>query len=130
MNGDDPKRVILLVEDEVVVRNLVRMVLERDGYSVLEAEDGERGLQLSRSFKGPIDLVLSDVRMPHLEGTEMVGVIARERPGIKVLLMSGRTSGAIPREMGASFMHKPFLPIQLSGKIRELLESEGVFREI
>src|SRR5258708_5069765 len=87
------KIVILLAEDEHLVRNLVRTILINEGYAVLDANDGEHALEISRGFPGSIHMLLTDVKMPKMNGLELSQQIARERPGIKVLIMSGKTSG-------------------------------------
>src|SRR5215208_726823 len=81
--------VILVAEDEVVVRNVVRIVLEGQGYFILAANDGQEALTISRQYPGIIHALLSDVKMPKMDGLQLRETILRERPGIKVLLMSG-----------------------------------------
>jgi CheY-like chemotaxis protein len=91
-----PKRLILLVEDEPMVRNVVQTVLDKAGFASLTAADGERALELSRAYAGNIDLVLSDVEMPRVNGIQLAEQIQRERPGTPVLLMSGFSPSALP----------------------------------
>jgi two-component system, cell cycle sensor histidine kinase and response regulator CckA len=111
--------VILLAEDEPLVRNLLRTVLTEDGYSVLDAHNGERALELSRGYTGAIQILITDIRMPGMDGLELTSHIIKERPGIKVLLMSGKVPGE-PLVLGdARFLRKPFMPQTL----RELLKS-------
>src|SRR5215467_275314 len=110
--------VILVVDDEVMIRNIVRSLLEREGYFILAAHDGEEALHISRKFPGTIHAVLCDVGMPKMDGLELRERLLAERPGIQVLLMSGDVgspSGNIP------FLAKPFGPAILLGRIRQLL---------
>ena len=116
---------ILLVEDEDSVRQLVRDTLESKGYLVIEAENGECGLQASAKHSGKIDLVITDVVMPGLGGREMVEKLMKSRPQTKVLYLSGYTEDAILSEggieSGTSFLQKPFTLQNLSRKVREVL---------
>ena len=111
--------VILVVEDEPFVRDLIRYILETAGYAVLTAADGEQALQVSRTFPTTIDLLVSDVLMPKLGGMELCEQILRERPALKVLLMSG-TVVEQPRE-GVPFLRKPFRAEILRDHVRRLL---------
>ena len=99
------KPVILVADDETPVRELVRHILETAGYAVLTAADGEQALQVSRTFSSTIHLLLSDVLMPKLGGMALREQILRERPGMKVLLLSGTVEE--PPE-GVEFLRKPF----------------------
>ena len=81
--------VILVADDEVLIRNLVTLLMQREGYFVLSAADGQEGLELSRKYPGTIDLVITDVQMPRLNGTDLCAHLLEDRPGIKVLVMSG-----------------------------------------
>ena len=111
--------VILVVEDEPFVRDLIRYILETAGYAVLTAADGEQALQVSRKFPTTIHLLVSDVLMPKLGGMELCEQILRERPALKVLLMSG-TVVEQPRE-GVAFLRKPFRAEILRDHVRRLL---------
>ena len=114
--------VILLAEDEPLVRNLLRTLLTEDGYSVLDAHNGERALELSRQYEGSIHLLVSDIRMPGMDGVELSNHIIRERPGIKVLLMSGKVPGE-PLILGdARFLRKPFLPQTLREVLKTMID--------
>jgi CheY-like chemotaxis protein len=108
-------RIVLVVEDESAIREFLRTVLEGMGFVVLEASNGEEALAITRSFTGPIDLVISDVRMPKMDGLEMVYHLHGERPGIKVLLISGYSTESVPRDLTKDLLHKPF-SLQNSGK--------------
>jgi two-component system, cell cycle sensor histidine kinase and response regulator CckA len=117
---------ILLVEDDDVVRGLMRTVLERHGYKVLEASQGIEAIQLSDDHQGPLHMLLTDVVMPHMNGRQLYLQLAARRPGLKVLYMSGYTGGAIAHlgelEAEAAFLQKPFPAETLARKLRQVLE--------
>jgi two-component system cell cycle sensor histidine kinase/response regulator CckA len=117
---------VLLVEDEDAVRSLARHVLRSCGYTVLEADDGQRAVQLVEDHRGPIDLVVSDVVMPYLGGRQLVERLSALRPGLKVLFMSGYTDDAVVRHgvltTDYAFLQKPFTPPILAQKVREVLD--------
>jgi len=113
-------KTILVVEDDDLIRSIVRIVLERLGYVLLEACDGADGLIVSRNFSGRIDLVVSDVKMPIMDGPEMVSRLQVERPGIKVLLISAYSTQSLPPELTKDFLPKPFLPAGIEQKVQEI----------
>lgn len=116
---------ILLVEDEERLCSLVHQVLEAHGYSVLEAHNGSEAIEVSRSYEGTIDLLLTDIVMPQMRGSELARQLAAERPTMGVLFMSGY-SDEIPRrelERRGQFIQKPFLMAHLTRRIRELLDA-------
>jgi two-component system cell cycle sensor histidine kinase/response regulator CckA len=121
MTDSNAKSTILLAEDEPAIRNLVGFALERKGYSVLAASNGEEAVKLSRQYPGTIDLLLSDVRMPKMDGLQAAQVIQHERPDIRVLLMTGESSCGVPPQLEAALIRKPFLPMVLLEKVRVLL---------
>jgi two-component system, cell cycle sensor histidine kinase and response regulator CckA len=112
------KPVILVVDDEAQVRDFIRYILETDGYAVLTAADGEQALHVFRTFPTTIHLLLSDVLMPKLGGIDLREQILRERPGMKVLLLSGTVEE--PPE-GVEFLRKPFQAEILTQQVRRLL---------
>jgi len=118
---------ILVAEDEDGVRNLAREVLEKYGYTVLEATNGEEALAVVDRHAGPLDLLLSDVVMPRMGGPELAEALVERRPNVKVLYMSGYTEHPMVRrgvvESGVAFLQKPFTPTVLVSRIREVLES-------
>jgi PAS domain S-box-containing protein len=117
---------ILLAEDEDGVRALARLALLASGYDVLEARDGEAALAVSRGHDGPIHLLLTDVVMPKLGGRQLADALTGERPGVRVLFLSGYTGDAIVRhgvlESGTEFLQKPFTPLALARKVRDVLD--------
>jgi PAS domain S-box-containing protein len=116
---------VLLVEDATAVRSVIRQVLERLGYAVLDAADGQLALEVAARHHGPIDLVITDIVMPALGGREMAERLRKVRPEIRILYTSGYTDDAIVRsgvlDAQFVFMQKPFTPETLAAKVREAL---------
>jgi CheY-like chemotaxis protein len=104
--------VILVADDDVFVRNLVRLLLQRQGYIILCASDGQEGLELSRKYPGTIDLVITDVKMPRLNGMDLCAHLLEERPKIKVIVMSGSDM----KEIVSQNVNLPFLPKPFDGE--------------
>src|SRR5215472_9939254 len=105
------KTVILLAEDDATVRNLVALMLFKEGYAVLAANDGQEALDICRQFKDPIHLLLSDKTMPRMTGAELAEQVLKKRSEIKILLMSGETPDAILNQNTPdAFLRKPFMP--------------------
>ncbi|MBZ5722952.1 MAG: PAS domain S-box protein [Acidobacteriia bacterium] len=117
---------VLLVEDEAAVRQSTTEFLTLNGYTVLEAKNGQDALRVARSYLGPIDLMVSDVVMPHMGGAQVAEQLAAERPAMKVLFMSGYAESTILRhgviDVQNCFLQKPFTLKALARKIREILE--------
>ena len=116
---------ILLVEDEAMVRSLVQSILQAEGYTVLEAGHGSEALALAAQHQGPIDLLLTDVVMPHMSGRELAERLKTLRPQIKLLYMSGYTDDAVVQRglltAEVEYLSKPFLPNTLVSKVHEVL---------
>lgn len=116
---------ILLVEDEEMVRNLTLNILEDRGYQVLAARNGDEALEISSSHPGPIDMMITDVVMPRMNGRQIAESINSLRPDIPVLYMSGYTDEAIVHhgviEPGTNFLEKPFTTEGLASKVRDVL---------
>jgi two-component system, cell cycle sensor histidine kinase and response regulator CckA len=114
-----PRRtgIILIVDDQENVRALLRRQLNDRGHTVLEAGDGAEALHLVRRRNGAVDLVLSDMVMPQMNGTELATRIGGEFPGIPVILMSAFAPAGVARvglgEAIVPVLHKPFDPVQL-----------------
>jgi len=114
--------VILVADAEVLIRNLVTILLQRDGHLVLSAANGHEGLELSRKYPGSIELVITDARMPRMNGTDLCAHLLQERPGIKVLVMSGADMGEIvSQNVNLPFLPKPFDGKTLMARVRALL---------
>jgi two-component system, cell cycle sensor histidine kinase and response regulator CckA len=120
MSLNEGKFVILVAEDEAVVRRVVQAALTHAGYEVLTAMDGAEALQVSRGYTGTIHLLLTDVCMPNVQGPELARQIAIERPGIRILMMTG-TSGVVTEHLPPKLLHKPFRPGHLIDEIAALL---------
>jgi PAS domain S-box-containing protein len=117
---------VLLVEDEDRVRDAIRRILGDAGYTVLEAFDGDEGLRIAERYDGRIDLLVTDVVMPALSGSELVDRLVPLRPETKVLYVSGYTAendvSASLTADGVDFLQKPFTEEALREKARSLLE--------
>ena len=118
---------VLLVEDEPSVRKLSQMVLEKHGYTVVEAANAEEALGLAQTREGPIHLILTDVVMPKMGGADLATRVLALRPEIRVLYMSGYTDDAIVRQglitEGRHFLQKPFTPAVLAKRVRDVLDA-------
>ena len=114
---------VLLVEDEMPIRSLVRTVLEEQGYRVIEAVDADEAARLSEEHRGPIHLLLTDIVMPGMNGHELASRLGSLYPDMKILFMSGYTGGTVVRSIpqNAAFIQKPFTPEALEQKLREVL---------
>jgi signal transduction histidine kinase len=121
---------ILVVEDEASVREIVLEGLKREGYSILAAGGGTEAVALAETHQGTIDLLLTDLVMPGMNGLDLAHRLTQMRPGMKVLCMSGHSEEAIGRfsEMGdgATFLQKPVTPSLLARKVREILDARPV----
>jgi two-component system cell cycle sensor histidine kinase/response regulator CckA len=116
---------ILLVEDSAALRELTRVILLRDGYRVLEAEDGVGALEVSRQYPGPIHLVLTDVVMPRMRGPQLAAEIVKQRPRVAVVFLSGYTEEAISQSdgiAGFTLVEKPYTADALLHSIRRVLD--------
>jgi CheY-like chemotaxis protein len=109
---------ILLAEDEAPLRNLLRRVLETRGYKVHAAADGLQALAIGQDRISELDLLVADIRMPGIDGSELARRLKEARPNLKVLLMSGYTEAC---DVAEPFLRKPFQPPALLARIRQLL---------
>ena len=110
--------VALVAEDEAILRNTLRRVLESVGFFVLTASDGEEALQISRKFVGTINVLVSDIIMPKLDGVALYKQVLRERPTMKVLLISAYVNAPVE---GVPFLRKPFHLAAFRQRVREML---------
>ena len=124
VRGDET---VLVVEDEDSVRQLVRQILEEHGHAVLTARHGRDALLTAERYERPIDLLVTDVVMPEMGGGELVERLLAQRPGLKVLYISGYSNDEVLRRgvqgATASFLHKPFTSDDLIRRVREVLEA-------
>jgi CheY-like chemotaxis protein len=115
----------MVVEDDVAVRDLVRLMLEANGYRVLAVEDAEEAARLCRATV--VDLLLTDVVMPGLNGRALAERLATIAPGMRILFMSGYSDEAVHRHgvlgESAAFLEKPFTERALARKVREVLDA-------
>jgi CheY-like chemotaxis protein len=118
---------VLLVEDQAETRSVIRETLHRRGYAVIDAANGVEAVEKARQHKDPIHLLLTDVVMPEMSGRRIAEILDAERPGIRVIYMSGYTDDAIVHhgilDAGLAFMQKPFAAEALLRKVREVLEA-------
>jgi len=123
------RETVLVVEDEASVRELVVEGLKLDGYTIIAAGDGSEAIAASGQHEGPIDLLLTDLVMPGMNGMELMRRLTSARPAMKVICMSGHSEEAIGRfqDMGdrATFLQKPVTPSVLSWKVREVLDTRS-----
>ncbi|HYD16831.1 MAG TPA: response regulator [Candidatus Nanoarchaeia archaeon] len=117
---------ILLVEDEECVRTVTKEVLESEGYTVLEAADANDGIEVCERHHERIDLLLSDVVMPGMNGRDMARKIIEIKPDLRVIFMSGYTDNPVLREAFSDsttvYLQKPFTVDTLRTRIRQVLE--------
>jgi|GEM_PF-1919227 len=125
ISGDET---ILLVEDESSILKMARMILERQGYTVLAANSPEEAVHQARNFKNDIHLIITDVIMPRMNGRDLAKEIMPLHPAIKTLFMSGYTANVIAPQgvldTGMNFIQKPFSKKDLGVKVREVLDEK------
>ena len=118
---------ILLVEDEPDVRRLLQGILEGQGYTVLSARDGVEALRISGQHPGSVDLLVTDVVMPHMSGADLAERLVSQDPSLKVLYLSGYADEGIVHhgvlEQGKVLLRKPFTQADVARKVREALMS-------
>ena len=123
---------VLVAEDEAALRTLIHETLERHGYKVLEAGNGEEALGISSRYRGPIHLLIADVVMPHMSGRELAERVTAARPDTTVLYISGYTDDAIVKhgilDPNRAFLQKPFTPSALARKVRLILSQHRTKR--
>ena len=124
------KETILLVEDDEQMLNLSNQILQMQGYITIMAKNGDEALKSLDSHGGDVDLVITDVIMPGMNGKELLAEISKKYNGIKVLYMSGYTDDVIAQhgvlETGTPFINKPFSVESLLVKVRNVLDSSNI----
>lgn len=128
MTRDGAQRTILVVEDNGALRRLMLRILEGCGYAVLEAANGAQGLELFQQ-RGTVDLAILDMVMPGMSGLDVAAEIERQKPGIKILYVSGHTASvaidSISRRSPDNVLLKPFDAADLIDRVAQLLEPDG-----
>ena len=117
------RETILMVEDDLFVWRTNYRILERLGYRVLAARDGCEALEALEGLRGPLDLVLTDVVLPRMDGNVLAGEILKRYPGARLLFASGYTGEILARRGVRHFLPKPYSPQQLARKIRKVLDA-------
>jgi two-component system cell cycle sensor histidine kinase/response regulator CckA len=106
----------LVVDDEPAVRRYVIAILQSENFLTLEAEDGAQALQMVRELDGDVDLIVSDIQMPNVDGLNLANAVKKSFPAVPVILVSGNGRP----DAGFEFVKKPFLPATLIGVVRKL----------
>jgi len=117
---------ILLVDDDEALRRFVRRILMQQGFHVIEASDGAEALEVASAYAEPVDLLLTDVIMPKVNGLVLAQRLLQKRPGIGVLYMSGyvEKSMLLAKHPESILLQKPFTPDALIAAVRQVLASE------
>jgi CheY-like chemotaxis protein len=125
LGSTESSRAILVIDDEEVVRQVMQTILERAGYEVLTAVNGPEAIEIARTHSGPIHAALLDMDMPIMDATQVLPLLKKVRPSMRVIICSGYTLDAVARNLlksGAeSFLAKPFRPEALEAEIRRVL---------
>jgi CheY-like chemotaxis protein len=123
---------VLLAEDEDGVRGFAGLALRAAGYTVLEAADGREALRVADRYPDRIDLLVTDMVMPHLGGSGVARELTGRNPSLRVLFLSGYTEDAVVRDgalaAGSGFLQKPFTAAGLTRKVREVLDGPAPTR--
>lgn len=124
-SSSEQEKTILLIDDEEIVINISEMMLKRLGYKVLKAHNGDEGLQVFEENKSKIDLIISDLEMPEMDGREVMDKVREIDPQIKVILSSGALTDADEKEVlhkgFNGFIKKPYNMNTLCDKMAELI---------
>ncbi len=117
------EKTILIVEDEESIRKFVKINLEREGYKVLEAESGEKGVEIARSEN--IDIAILDIMLPNMDGLQVCKILRQEFPGLGIIMLTAKSQD-MDKIMGLEYgtddyMTKPFNPIELVLRVKSLL---------
>jgi CheY-like chemotaxis protein len=127
LSDDDAcaRDVVLVVEDEEIIRSLCSKILRLRGCAVLEAANGREALAIAKTHAGPIHLMIADVIMPEMGGPELVRQLSPSRPEMKVIYLSGYSDDTLDlrhlQEGGSAFLIKPFSPDDLARKVAEVM---------
>jgi two-component system cell cycle sensor histidine kinase/response regulator CckA len=128
--ANDPERrtTVLVAEDEAGIRSPLRRLLVAQGFRVLDAADGKGALEVAERFEGRIDLLLTDILMPGMNGQELARHLLLARPGVRVIFMSGYSTEAVASNgvltPDAKFLQKPFSVEELTSRLHEALDPD------
>jgi CheY-like chemotaxis protein len=120
---------VLVVEEERVVRNLLRRTLESQGYLVLEAADDQAAVDVAKSYSGPISVVITDLSLPHLHGLSLVQLLQRQRPELRALFTSCHSESEVRSQAAldtsVEVVEKPPNPLSLSSGVRRAIDGQA-----
>lgn len=120
-------KIAMVVDDETAIRGLVKAILSTSGFQVMEARNGKEALGLIQKSDRHVDVVVTDIRMPEIDGVTLAGLVMKSFPNIPVVLMSGYSERGIGSlespDRRWMFVQKPFLPQTLIGAVHTVLES-------
>ena len=122
-NTDHAQRTILLVDDETVLRDPLRRILERAGFLILVADDGQEALRIAGEYPDRIDLLISDVQMRGMSGPDLAMALGRIRPGLRVLVISSYPKEVVTLDRTWWFLRKPFTSSALLREVQEILSN-------
>ena len=124
----NPRETILLVDDEETVLRFSARVLTKEGFRVLSARSGQEALDATQTRGDVVDLLVTDVMMPGMNGCQLAETLLAQRPSLRVLFMSGYAENVLVTNVGlvpgAAFLSKPFKPSVLVTKVRGVLATE------
>jgi two-component system cell cycle sensor histidine kinase/response regulator CckA len=124
-NGKAASQTILVVEDHPILLKLVTRILEDAHFTVLSASSAKKAIRLETECPGTIDLLLSDVMMPGMSGPDLAKTLKKQRPKMRIILMSAYPGGALlVLNYGWHFIQKPFMPLALVGRVKDVLLSK------
>jgi two-component system, cell cycle sensor histidine kinase and response regulator CckA len=124
-NGKASPQTILVVEDHPLLLKLVTKILEDARFTVLSASSAKKAIRVEAEFSGTIHLLLSDVMMPGMSGPDLAKTLKKQRPKMRIILMSAYPDGALlVLNYGWHFIQKPFMPLALVGRIKDVLQSK------
>ena len=118
----DREVVVLLAEHEPEVRAMLEKLLKQGGYDLLVVEDGQQALQKSDEHKGRIDILIADVQMPGMTGTDLAREMRRNRQDLKIILLAPSEQGLLVLDSTWHFLQKPFLPKALLERIVDVIK--------
>jgi two-component system cell cycle sensor histidine kinase/response regulator CckA len=118
----DREVVVLLAEDDPVVRTMLERLLKQGGYDLVVAADGQEALQKSDEHKGRLDILVADVQMPGMTGTDLAKEMRKSRPDLRVILLSASLQGLLVLDSTWHFIQKPFVAKALLERIVDVVK--------